>query len=199
MIRVALVSLAFLAVTLTLILLHPTSRPYDLRGTHNVDALDSSNTVSRAQMELDQVANPALHASGEQQLNSTMSATPQAAKTEIETLIVAALRQGQSSDYIDALVNHAAKRGEVDVPQALITSDGRVDTASLVSALSPSSDASNDKPKLYTVQPGDSLASIAFRFYGSTTHAPDLFKANIETMGAPSNIAVGQRLVLPDI
>ncbi len=45
----------------------------------------------------------------------------------LEQLVITALTQGQSDAYIDALVNDAATKGKVEVPETLITEDGRVD------------------------------------------------------------------------
>ena len=50
----------------------------------------------------------------------------------LEALVVQSLREGQSDAYIDALVNEAARSGEVAVPKILVTEDGRVDTAVLL-------------------------------------------------------------------
>lgn len=60
-------------------------------------------------------------------LRKTQAAGP--APQRLPELISQALREGQSDAYIDALLNEAANRGEVLVPKALVTSDGRVDTA----------------------------------------------------------------------
>lgn len=51
---------------------------------------------------------------------------------DLQGLIVQALREGQSDKYIDALLNEAANSGKVSVPKALVTSDGRVDTSTLL-------------------------------------------------------------------
>jgi LysM repeat protein len=49
---------------------------------------------------------------------------------------------------------------------------------------------------IYVVQPGDSLWSIAQRFYGSGFAWPDIYHANSSQISDPNEINVGQRLVI---
>jgi len=51
----------------------------------------------------------------------------------LEAIVVAALRAGETDENIDQIVNDAAAAGNVAVPQILVTSDGRVDTAVMLS------------------------------------------------------------------
>jgi len=120
----------------------------------------------------------------------------QGEKPELELMVIRALNQGQSEDYIDALVNHAASAGTVDVPRNLITVDGRVDTTALLSVLGPQS-AGPGPGRDYEVEAGDTLASIAYRFYGSTAMQTEIFDANKDKISSPSNIRAGLTLVLP--
>ncbi len=114
----------------------------------------------------------------------------------LEELVVTALTQGQSDAYIDALVNDAARKGKVEVPDTLITEDGRVDTTSLLSILQKSGlEAGMDE--IYTVQPGDSLAAISYRFYGSTGQALDIYNANRGVLTSPNQLQAGLELVIP--
>ncbi len=69
-----------------------------------------------------------------------------------------------------------------------------VDTAILFGQMTSSASA---EPRIYTVVAGDSLASIAQRFYGSTDAAVRIFEANRATLRAPESISVGQALVIP--
>jgi hypothetical protein len=50
----------------------------------------------------------------------------------------------------------------------------------------------------YTVQSGDSLASIAQHLYGSADYWPALYSANHATIQDPSQITAGQVLTVPD-
>ena len=135
----------------------------------------------------------------------------------LQSLVVQALREGQSDAYIDALVNEAAGQGAVSVPAMLVTAEGRVDTAVLLASLvarsteaefgegdisDPTADLATpevifDRDQLYTVQPGDSLGAIALRFYGDAGKFPAIFNANRATLIAPDQIRTGQRLTIP--
>lgn len=195
MIRMVLIGAAFLAVTITLIVIQPSNPKVDVRA--DLDAL----SVTRAQTEFDPVEEieRSLEAQSVTEARSTSLTveTGEADQSPLEAMVIEALRQGQSNDYIDALVNHAADTGKVEVPGSLVTPDGRVDTATLLTVLSKAPDTMRRGGQLYVVRPGDSLASISFRFYGTTEKAPDIFAANEALMGSPRNIAVGQELVIP--
>lgn len=139
---------------------------------------------------------------------------------DLKSLVVQALRQGQSDAYLDALLNEARDTGQVVVPEALITSDGKVDTATLLatlvrrsvntggtgpvgSAAASGSDTTrprarpNGQSEIYTVQPGDSLAAISFRYYGDTLQYTVIFEANRDKITTPDKIRVGQKLTIP--
>lgn len=149
----------------------------------------------------------------------------QTAKTaSIEDLIVQALQKGQSDAYVDALLNEAHDQGAIHVPAALQTSEGRVDTGTLLAQLvAKSSPAENAAPRIpldemdgvevrvvqragetkqynfYTVQSGDSLGAIAHRFYGDAALYTAIFQANRARIATPNSIRVGQRLTIPEI
>jgi nucleoid-associated protein YgaU len=143
----------------------------------------------------------------------------------LQALVAQALREGQSDSYIDALVNEAAGRGDITVPKALVTNEGRVDTATiLASILSQARIAAgeNTRPVIaggdgvevrmiqkadgvvaqasfYTVSRGDSLGAIAQRFYGNAGRFTSIYDANRTILGSPDHIRIGQRLVIPTI
>ncbi|MGQ9661054.1 MAG: LysM peptidoglycan-binding domain-containing protein [Kiritimatiellia bacterium] len=52
-------------------------------------------------------------------------------------------------------------------------------------------------PRTYRVQPGDTLSSIASRFYGDSTQWRRIYEANQNILGAPERVRVGQELVIP--
>lgn len=54
-----------------------------------------------------------------------------------------------------------------------------------------------ERPETYVVRPGDSLAAIAFRFYGSTGAYVKIYQANRDQIFDPSVILVGQKLRIP--
>lgn len=147
-------------------------------------------------------------------------------KTGLQSLVAAALKEGQSDAYIDALVNEAAISGSVSVPTMLVTSDGKVDTATLLASIVADAQALGGAPaaaipevpsgdgtgvevrvvqradetkqyRFYTVSSGDSLGSIAIKFYGSVQHYPKIFDANRQILSSPDRIQAGQRLRIP--
>lgn len=148
--------------------------------------------------------------------------------TGLQSLVAQALKEGQSDAYIDALLNEAAVTGEVAVPAILVTSDGKVDTATLLASIVADAQtlaggAAPEVPnvpigdgtgvevrvvqtatdtkqyRFYTVGTGDSLGSIAIKFYGSVAHYPRIFEANRQILSSPDRIQTGQRLIIPDI
>ncbi|MEO1602268.1 MAG: LysM peptidoglycan-binding domain-containing protein, partial [Pseudomonadota bacterium] len=50
---------------------------------------------------------------------------------------------------------------------------------------------------LYTVQPGDSLSTIAQRFLGNPFRFEEIFRANRNILSNPNLIREGQQLVIP--
>ena len=55
----------------------------------------------------------------------------------------------------------------------------------------------HDQTRRYTVQPGDTLASIAQRFYGNTADWPRLYQANRSVIQNPGVIYPGEVLIVP--
>jgi len=160
--------------------------------------------------------------------NITAGGAPPAAKSALELLVVQALKEGQSDDYINTLVNEAASAGAISVPQVLVTSDGKVDTSVLLSSIItqaqiaaggpapaipvvPSGDGTGvevrvvqratdtQQYRFYTVSRGDSLGAIAVKFYGNVDKYSAIFQANRNVLSSPNAIQVGQRLAIPDI
>ncbi len=153
----------------------------------------------------------------------TPAATNTGSKPQLglEGLVVQAISEGQSDAYLDALLNEAADRGLIQVPAALVTDGGRVDTPTLISALTqkaaPTPARKHKLPvggkgveirviqsagetkeyRFYTVQPGDSLGAIAVKFYGDAAYFADIFNANRQFVPSPDRIRPGQRLTIP--
>lgn len=168
---------------------------------------------------------------------ANIKAAKDPSKRGLQTLIVQALREGQSDAYIDQMINAAAYSGDIAVPAELITATGRVDTQVLlatlvdrsqdqtksayVSMLNAAAGNNTDSiirssttpqnrphlnprtfPKLtksqkYTVQSGDSLAAISYRFYGQTAGYRQIFDANSDFLTSPDKIRIGQVLIIP--
>ncbi len=51
--------------------------------------------------------------------------------------------------------------------------------------------------RTYVVQRGDTLGKISFRFYGTTRRYMDIYDANRDQLDSPSDIRVGQTLIIP--
>ena len=51
--------------------------------------------------------------------------------------------------------------------------------------------------RVYTVEPGDSLAYISLQFYGRPNDYLRIFEANSDTLSSPDLIRIGQRLIIP--
>lgn len=151
-----------------------------------------------------------------------------AAASPLELLVVQALKDGQNDDYINTLVNAAAKAGEISVPEILVTSSGDVDTAVLLNSIItqaqiaaggaapavpdvPTGDGTGvevrivqratetEQYRFYTVSAGDSLGAIAVKFYGNVNKYGLIFDANRKVLSSPNAIQIGQRLAIPNI
>ena len=57
--------------------------------------------------------------------------------------------------------------------------------------------ANQGRPQWYSVQKGDTLASIAKRFYGNAEAWRNIYQANRQTLAAPDQLKIGMRLRLP--
>ena len=146
----------------------------------------------------------------------------------LQTLVVAALREGRPDAEIDRLLNEAAIAGQLTVPEVLVTSEGRVDTHVLLASIVtqariasggpaptvpdvPTGDGTGvevrvvqratetEQYRFYTVNKGDSLGAIAIKFYGDVSRYPVIFDANRGILSSPDMIRVGQRLAIPDL
>lgn len=144
----------------------------------------------------------------------------------LEAIVIAALRAGETDESIDIIVNAAAAAGTVAVPEILVTSDGRVDTAVMLNNIVTQAQIASGGPapavpevtpdntagmevrvvqrateavqaRFYTVQPGDSLGSISIKFYGVVSSFETIFEANKALLSSPDLIRAGQRLVIP--
>lgn len=142
----------------------------------------------------------------------------------LNALIVQAMREGQSDAYVDAILNEAVGAGQVAAPEALVTSSGEIDTATLLDSLVQRSVAPQPRPAAappatvakrptalalpdsapaidevltYVVQPGDSLAGIALRHYGTTTAYEIIYQANRDQLPSPGAVRPGMVLTIP--
>ena len=137
----------------------------------------------------------------------------------LETINAEMTRQSMGN-----LLLEAARKGELEIPASLNTADGNVDLDTLLFNLIQTSLAEDGTPegaeaaremsrrafaasdaktqrvkgdRIYTVEPGDSLAYISLQFYGRPNAYLRIFEANRETLQSPDLIKIGQRLIIP--
>lgn len=66
-----------------------------------------------------------------------------------------------------------------------------------ISGSSTSTSTSTDSSNLYTIQSGDTLYSIAKKFYGNTDYWMDIYAHNISSIKDPNLIITGHKLKIP--
>ena len=120
----------------------------------------------------------------------------------LQELVSVALTQGMTGQEIDQLIVQAVDHGTLIIPDTLRTPNGQPDTiamlATLVDATTPTTPTlTRDLGNIYIVRPGDSLASIAVKYYGSTDAVNDIFWANKDRLSDPDQLRVGQTIFLP--
>jgi nucleoid-associated protein YgaU len=59
-------------------------------------------------------------------------------------------------------------------------------------------DTNTGGSRTYVVQPGDTLGKISVRFYGTANGYLRIYEANRDQLSSPSDIRVGQELVIPE-
>ena len=140
----------------------------------------------------------------------------QAVSDEISDDVLTAVRLGLSEEKIQEIISDAANNGTINVPEAMQTADGKIDTRTLVQSLvkealaqsneEPPAELVEDKPVaklerniIYTVESGDSLAYLAMQFYGKPDAYRVIYNANRSKISSPDKIQIGQRLVIPAI
>lgn len=147
-------------------------------------------------------------------INGSPEPEPQDKKGNLSSLIMQAMEEGQSDAYLEALLGEAVDQGTIDVPEAMVSTDGAVDTKTLLASLvSKSLDGATSEsdlvteatgaaepsadPRRHTVESGESLAGIALRYYGSAARYETIFAANRDSISRPNLIRVGQIIVIP--
>lgn len=220
MIRIVILSAAFLAVTITLLLIQPDPIPHDA---------DAEPVARAAAAPLDMGAGPGevarprarpvtdrpharpLRALSGEAITALRSGAqaggPVLLPGELRARIIQAIGEGREDAYIRALLREATEMGARDVPAALTTPQGMLDTVAILEELERRDQARTvmlddsslpPRPDSYVVQPGDSLAAIARKFYGRTEAFEQIFQANRDSLGTPDAIRPGQLLILPE-
>lgn len=138
----------------------------------------------------------------------------------LEGMVAQALVDGKTDEAIDQIVNEAVAQGDITAPAGLTTVEGKVDTAVLLASivaeaqgdefgqgdLSEPTDVieggtlamqAATQDVLYVVQAGDSLGSLALRFYGDAGLYTAIFKANRQVLETPESLSNGMKLLIP--
>lgn len=122
-------------------------------------------------------------------------------------MLIDGLRARDDDATIHAALTSALSEGVIEVPGALITTHGDIDTALLLETVVIRAKArigTDELPapadfRTYTVVSGDSLARIASEAYGDPTAFPLLLEANDDLMSHPAQISTGMRLLVPPL
>lgn len=130
-----------------------------------------------------------------------------------------------TAQSLEGILAAAAASGEIEVPDAINTSDGDVDPQTLLFDLVQRSLENGNEDEVeaarelqlrafaastaetenvggerfYTVESGDSLAYIALQFYGATNEYRRIFEANRDQLASPDKVQIGQRLRIPNV
>lgn len=208
----------------------PDQNADELRSMTNgiLAGLGIATTEPGQEIQVASLTNTSTDDSGQRAMtNSVLSglraATGKSEGTEsLQSIIVQALRAGESDAYIDALLNAAKIKGEIQVPEALVTNTGKVDTSVILASIIQSATGAPAKPtvsvggpgvevrvvqhingtvqyQFYTVQSGDSLGAIAIKFYGDMREYKTIYEANRQVIVSPDRIRAGQRLSIPTL
>lgn len=146
------------------------------------------------------------------------------AAPSFEGVVAQALADGESDEAIGQIVNEAVAAGTVEAPAMLRTAEGKVDTAVLLASIIAEAQGAGSSDEfgqgdlseptevieggtlalqaatqdvLYVVQAGDSLGSLALRFYGDAELYTAIFKANRQVLDTPESLAYGMKLLIP--
>ncbi|MDQ7069989.1 MAG: LysM peptidoglycan-binding domain-containing protein [Rhodobacterales bacterium] len=206
----------------------PDQQVDELRSMTNgiLAGLGIATTDPAQEIQVASLTNTATDASGQRAMTNNVlsglrAATGKSEGTEtLQTIIVQALQAGESDAYIDALLNAAKIKGEIQVPEALVTNTGKVDTSVILASIIQGATGEPAKPtasvggpgvevrvvqhingtvqyQFYTVQSGDSLGAIAIKFYGDMREYKTIYEANRQVIVSPDRIRAGQRLSIP--
>ncbi len=85
--------------------------------------------------------------------------------------------------------------GSVDTPRATA---GAINTFEVQASALPGVPSPLAGPRSHTVREGETLSSLAVRYYGDSHHSTFLFHANRNRLRAPDHVPIGTVLVIPD-
>ena len=226
MLRTLIIAAFFLIVTVGLLLMQPSSNSdrfvdtsFEDIDTDLVTRQDTAleTTVIAPEVPAQQLAivkpvapaapqnaEPVLRLQNIQPVNITQDQDITPTKIRgLEPLIASALSQGMTGEEIDFLIVQAVQSGLIKVPAQMMRLDGSVDTravlATLVQIPSPAPKVERPLGNTYIVRPGDTLAIIAQRYYGTRDAVNDIYWAKKDRLPNPDALNIGQTLFLPQL
>ena len=210
MLRTLVIGTIFLSITIALLALQPSPRSYrfvapveseapEAPVVEEIAATRADTNLMTAPITVPSVPKPV--APKPIVAEVTTPSTPTTIK-RLQELVSVALAQGMTGQEIDQLIVQAVDHGTLIIPDTLRRSDGRPNTmamlATLVYATTPTTPTlKRDVGNIYVVRQGNSLASIAVKYYGSTDAVNDIFWANKYRLSDPDQLRVGQTIFLP--
>jgi len=210
MLRTLVIGTIFLSITIALLALQPSPRSDrfvapvvseapEAPGVEEIAATRADTNLMTAPITVPSVPKPVTPKPIVAEVNTP--STPTTIKG-LQELVSVALTQGMTGQEIDQLIVQALEHGTLIIPDTLRTPNGQPDTiamlATLVDATTPTAPTlTRDVGNTYVVRPGDSLVSIAVKYYGSTDAVNDIFWANKDRLSDPDQLRVGQTIFLP--
>ena len=210
MLRTLVIGTIFLSITIALLALQPSPRSDrfvapvvseapEAPGVEEIAATRADTNLMTASITVPSVPKPVTPKPIVAEVNTPT--TPTTIKG-LQELLSVAQTQGMTGQEIDQLIVQAVEHGTLIIPDTLRTPNGQPDTmamlATLVDATTPTAPTLiRDVGNTYVVRPGDSLASIAVKYYGSTDAVNDIFWANKDRLSDPDQLRVGQTIFLP--
>ena len=210
MLRTLVIGTIFLSITIALLALQPAPRSDrfvapvvseapEAPGVEEIAATRADTNLMTASITVPSVPKPVTPKPIVAEVNTP--STPTTIKG-LQELVSVAQTQGMTGQEIDQLIVQAVEHGTLIIPDILRTTNGQPDTmamlATLVDATTPTAlILIRDVGNTYVVRPGDSLASIAVKYYGSTDAVNDIFWANKDRLSDPDQLRVGQTIFLP--
>jgi nucleoid-associated protein YgaU len=86
--------------------------------------------------------------------------------------------------------------GRADTPRS---SAGAINPFEVQASALPGVPSPLAGPRSHTVQEGETLSSLAARYYGDSGRSTFLFRANRNRLRAPDHVPIGTVLVIPDL
>ena len=210
MLRTLVIGTIFLTVTVVLLALQPSSRSdrFVAPVLSEAPAAPQIDEITATCANTNLITAPILVPTAPKpQAPTTVAATIAAPNTPksidgLQELVSVALTQGMTGQEIDQLIVQAVDHGTLIIPDSLRNAAGQPDTMAMLATLMDATVETAPAMKRnignsYVVRPGDSLASIAVKYYGSKYAVNDIFWANKDRLSNPDQLRVGQTLFLP--